>query len=409
MADRNTLQQMASAAYQTNAPNPINGWTLVSQTPTLKFYRKDYTIVVAIRGTKPTDTQDLQADALIGISSLPTSSRFQNDLNTLRQFQIIYPSPPFQYIGVGHSLGGAILDEFIKSGAISSGLSYNPAIQPSDFQAPINNQRIYMETDPLYQIMGKQARVAEVRKPKGQSIWNRFLKQIPYVGKLYDSYQSHQLDNFIGGTHREDWLRKNKLDPSTRYSLAQLAKTSGIPKATLQEVYNRGIGAYKTQPLSVRMKGSFKKGVDAPMSKKLSKEQWAWGRVYSFLDGNPKHDNDLRKGLKGSGDAYERSASYLREARRRAKEHGYDPSKLQFADNGVHKLQITDPEGRIHRFGRVGYGDHLIWLHREKKGQTPKGTAQKKRDTFQKSHSKIKGDWKSDKYSPNNLALRILW
>jgi hypothetical protein len=27
---------------------------------------------------------------------------------------------------------------------------------------------------------------------------------------------------------------------------------------------------------------------------KLSKEQWAMARVYSFLDGNPKHDNDLR-------------------------------------------------------------------------------------------------------------------
>jgi hypothetical protein len=42
------------------------------------------------------------------------------------------------------------------------------------------------------------------------------------------------------------------------------------------------------------MKGSFKKNVAAPRSQKLSKEQWAMARVYSFLDGNPKHDNDLR-------------------------------------------------------------------------------------------------------------------
>jgi hypothetical protein len=42
------------------------------------------------------------------------------------------------------------------------------------------------------------------------------------------------------------------------------------------------------------MKGSFKKGVNAPMSKKLSKEQWAMARVYSFINGNPKHDTDLR-------------------------------------------------------------------------------------------------------------------
>ncbi len=63
---------------------------------------------------------------------------------------------------------------------------------------------------------------------------------------------------------------------------------------TLQQVYNRGIGAYKTQPLSVRMQGSFQKFVNAPMSMKLSKEQWAMARVYSFLDGSKKHDLDLR-------------------------------------------------------------------------------------------------------------------
>jgi hypothetical protein len=79
------------------------------------------------------------------------------------------------------------------------------------------------------------------------------------------------------------------------YSLAELAKISSYTKPVLQEVYNRGIGAYKTQPSSVRMKGSYKKGVSAPMSMKLSKEQWAMARVYSFLDGNPKHDVDLRK------------------------------------------------------------------------------------------------------------------
>ena len=78
------------------------------------------------------------------------------------------------------------------------------------------------------------------------------------------------------------------------HSLAELSKASDIPKSTLQKVFNRGVGAYKTNPTSVRMKGSFKKGVSAPMSQKLSKNQWAMARVYSFLDGNPKHDNDLR-------------------------------------------------------------------------------------------------------------------
>ena len=93
-------------------------------------------------------------------------------------------------------------------------------------------------------------------------------------------------------------IKKLKLE-NKKHSLLALARASGIPKPVLQEVYNRGIGAYSTNPTSVRMKGSFKKGVVAPMSQKLSKEQWAMARTYSFIDstlGAPKkHDLDLHE------------------------------------------------------------------------------------------------------------------
>jgi len=94
-------------------------------------------------------------------------------------------------------------------------------------------------------------------------------------------------------THRQNVLKKYKLEDKG-YSIRELSKISGVPRGTLQEVYNRGIGAYRTNPESVRMKGSFKK-VAGPMSMKLSPQQWAYARVYSFLDGNKKHDNDLRE------------------------------------------------------------------------------------------------------------------
>jgi len=99
-------------------------------------------------------------------------------------------------------------------------------------------------------------------------------------------------------THRLNWLKSNHLDDKS-YSLLELSKLSNIPLDILQQVYNRGIGAYKTNPQSVRMKDTFKKYIKAPLSKKLSKEQWAFSRVYSFLDNNPKHDNDLREHLIG--------------------------------------------------------------------------------------------------------------
>jgi len=94
-------------------------------------------------------------------------------------------------------------------------------------------------------------------------------------------------------THKENVLKKYGL-ADKGYSLNDLSKVSGIKQSTLQEVYNRGIGAYKTNPQSVRMKGTFEKGVNAPMSQKLSKEQWAMARVYSYLDGSKKHDTDFR-------------------------------------------------------------------------------------------------------------------
>lgn len=104
-------------------------------------------------------------------------------------------------------------------------------------------------------------------------------------------------DTFFGEgktlTHRERVLKKYGLEDKG-YSVEDLAEITGVPQRILQEVYNRGIGAYKTNPTSVRMRGTFKKNVVAPLSRKLSKEQWAMARLYSFLDGNPKHDTDLK-------------------------------------------------------------------------------------------------------------------
>jgi hypothetical protein len=100
-------------------------------------------------------------------------------------------------------------------------------------------------------------------------------------------------------THRENVLRRLGLKDQG-YSLSALSKYSGIPHKILSDCYIRGLGAYKTQPLSVRMKGTFKKGVQAPMSQKLSAPQWAMARCYSLVDsalfGAPiKHDFDLHK------------------------------------------------------------------------------------------------------------------
>ena len=103
-------------------------------------------------------------------------------------------------------------------------------------------------------------------------------------------------------TNKQEWNKRHGFDKDKSHTRASIAKVSKIPIKTLDKVYRRGIGAYKTNPQSVRMKGSFKKNVKAPMSQKLSKEHWAQGRLISFvnkIEGRKKlnHDRDLLENI----------------------------------------------------------------------------------------------------------------
>ena len=64
--------------------------------------------------------------------------------------------------------------------------------------------------------------------------------------------------------------KKHGIPASQGLSLSEIAKLSKMPKPALQEVFNKGVGAYKTNPASVR-----------PQVK--SAEQWAYARVYAFV------------------------------------------------------------------------------------------------------------------------------
>jgi hypothetical protein len=105
---------------------------------------------------------------------------------------------------------------------------------------------------------------------------------------------------------------------------------------------------------------------------------------------------------------------YLKIARKAGKINGYDPSKIDFADDGIHKLQIMSPESKTIKFGRNMYGDFLIWSFLEKHGVVKKGYANMKRNVFNASHGKMQELLEQRKgskqpYSANALALKILW
>lgn len=101
--------------------------------------------------------------------------------------------------------------------------------------------------------------------------------------------------------------------------------------------------------------------------------------------------------------------NYLNIAKLLADRHGYDATKLFLSDDNIHKLVYYVPDGRIIRFGRMGYGDYIHYKMQESQGLIPRGVAEEHRRKYLARSSRIKGDWKQDPYSKNNLAMRILW
>jgi len=95
---------------------------------------------------------------------------------------------------------------------------------------------------------------------------------------------------------------------------------------------------------------------------------------------------------------------YMKKAKELAKASGYDPDKLSMAEDENHKLCY---DGVC--FGKVDYFDYIIYSWLESKGELPEGTADKKRKAYRARAKKARGDWKSNKLSPNNLAINILW
>ena len=88
-------------------------------------------------------------------------------------------------------------------------------------------------------------------------------------------------------THRERVLRRLGLPLTEQLSLRELSVYTGVPLKALEAVRDRGVGAWKSNLASVRLKKDFSKNPDTrryPRSARLGKEQWALARVYSFLD-----------------------------------------------------------------------------------------------------------------------------
>ena len=76
-------------------------------------------------------------------------------------------------------------------------------------------------------------------------------------------------------TYKEKFNKKYKQPKDKSNSLTDISRLTGYTKSGLQTIYNKGVGAYKTNPGSVR-----------PNVK--SEEQWAMARVYAAVNPSSK-------------------------------------------------------------------------------------------------------------------------
>jgi len=95
--------------------------------------------------------------------------------------------------------------------------------------------------------------------------------------------------------------------------------------------------------------------------------------------------------------------AFLAAARRKAKAAGLAWKTLRRSSKPGKKLQITSPAGKTIHFGAAGMGDYIHYTL----AKDP--TADDHRRRYRARAEKIRGNWAADKYSPNSLALAVLW
>ena len=76
-------------------------------------------------------------------------------------------------------------------------------------------------------------------------------------------------------TYKQKFNRKYGFKRDESHSLNEISKLTGYKLSGLRTIYNKGVGAYNTNPQSVR------KNVRSP-------EQWAMARVYASINPSSK-------------------------------------------------------------------------------------------------------------------------
>jgi hypothetical protein len=175
----------------------VSDFELVYATPTVDAWVNEprKTIVVSVRGTDITDKQDIVADASLVANALTRTPRYQKDKASILQVFGRYDPSQYEYYLVGHSLGGAIMNQLMREfPQFLFGQEYNPAFQPYDLISQQRGKvfRNYTDQDPLYQLGGRLFADKKV-VPSRSTVRN-----MGAVGSLVNAGVGHSLSNFEG-------------------------------------------------------------------------------------------------------------------------------------------------------------------------------------------------------------------
>jgi len=450
---------------------------LIKQTPTLAFYKKGNEILIGVRGTK--GLEDWISNLTLASSNkflFQHTPRVARDVKEIKEFQKQYPPSQYHYKAVGHSLGGAIIDEMIKQGLIKEGVSYNPAVHRNDLANPESqNKRIYDEKDPLRVLgllAGQSQKDADIRKSKidGNLLEHHTIHNPTFEGGgnkpskpplsstpppetsrkhlNHSTFFEKKGDPFLLITHitptgeksfvqfftPEDFFKSPRWETiklTNQYAqhrdIIHLAKEWRKLNDKPEDDEEEGSGYGGMMPYAEHKK-KMKELREENLAKQRAKSNFSPIQVPPPPPPPPPLKSNRKIAFpfyrtappvfKGEGihgkfhqqivKAGMTPEAYMRAVLKNAKANGYGEytADIEFSDDDVHKLMIkTEHNGhhRTERFGRVGYGDFVLWSH-----SNPE-VAKSKKDTFHRSHEAIKGKWKDDPLSPNNLSLHILW
>ena len=164
----------------------LPGYKYIACNGNVGVYQKKGARLFAIRGMRPSDSADRSAVLSLITNDLKDSARYRKDKEFIQKHRVL----GVKQIIVGHSLGGAILDQLIEDGVTNRGLSFNPAMQPKDISKTAN-RRLYNKDDFLYLLIGKYSGnhgLTEVDFNAFEGSWFQV---------LFKLWTAHRIDQFV--------------------------------------------------------------------------------------------------------------------------------------------------------------------------------------------------------------------